>query len=80
MFILNRGIAYLYGEKSVYPINISNPTSGEFEVEKIRFQLQGDKIMSTAVCSEIPLFFTPTYDLVCISPSDFDPGDFLNTS
>ncbi|XP_037912863.1 nuclear pore complex protein Nup133 [Hermetia illucens] len=79
-FITNRGIAYLYNERSIFPTNLSNCGSNEIEVEKIEFQSQGDRIMNAAVCSNLPLFFSRNHGLVCVSPSDFDPGDFLNNS
>lgn len=79
-FITNRGIAYLYNERSIFPTNLSNSGSNEIEVEKIEFQSQGDRIMNAAVCSNLPLFFSRNHGLVCVSPSDFDPGDFLNNS
>lgn len=81
-FILNRNMAYIYGERIIYPINIQNTltTTADNELEKIEFQIQGDKIMNAIVCSNIPLVFSRSHGLVAISPSDFDQSDFLNSS
>ncbi|XP_055389232.1 nuclear pore complex protein Nup133 [Condylostylus longicornis] len=77
-FILNRGMAYLYSDKTIYPVNLGNPS--EIEVEKIEFHSQNDKIMRAIVAHQIPLFFTRAHGLVCVSPSDFDSNDYINNS
>ncbi|XP_055904210.1 nuclear pore complex protein Nup133 [Eupeodes corollae] len=79
-FIICRSYAYLYCDKTIYPVNLLNPTGGDLEAEKIEFQLQDDHILSAAVCGNIPLFFSRNHGLVCVSPSDFDNSDFLNSS
>lgn len=79
-FIICRTYLYIYGEKIIYPLNLANPFVGEVEVDKIEFQLQDDRLLSAAVCGNIPLFFSRSHGLMCVSPSDFDSNDFMNTT
>lgn len=72
---------YLYTPKVVYPLLLSNgsPTA-EIEAEKVEFHLHDDRILSAAICSHLPLFFSRTHGLVSITPGDFDSTDLLNMS
>lgn len=36
--------------------------------------------MAASMCQGCPIFFSRVYGLVCISPADFEPGDFFNAS
>lgn len=77
-FMLNRGVAYVYGEKFVHPVYMNG--TGNDEIEKIEFQSQSDKIMAAATYNNIPLFFSRLHGLVCVAASDFDTTDILNSS
>ena len=79
-FIICRSHLYLYNDRVVYPLSLSNTGITEIESEKIEFHMQDDRILCAAVCSQIPLFFSRTHGLVCVTPSDFDSSDFLNMS
>lgn len=79
-FIINRGTAYLYGNKTIYPINLNAPNSGDIDAEKIDFQNSSDTILFGKVCANIPLFFTKAHGLVCVTASDFDASDFMSSS
>lgn len=79
-FIINRGTAYLYGDKTIYPINLNSPNSGDIDAEKIDFQSTSDTILFGKVCANIPLFFTKGHGLVCVSASDFDASEFMSSS
>ncbi|XP_054725254.1 nuclear pore complex protein Nup133 [Anastrepha obliqua] len=79
-FIVTRTHLFFYTEKYIYPLNLSNPAIAEMEAEKIEFHLQDDRILNAAVCGHLPLFFSRTHGLVCVTPGDFDTMDFLNSS
>lgn len=79
-FVICRTHLYLYNDKVIYPLNLSNDNAAEVEAEKIEFQIQDDKILSAAVCGHIPLFFSRTHGLICVTPTDFDSNDMLNIS
>lgn len=72
---------YLYTPKVVYPLLLSNSSpAAEIEAEKVEFHLHDDRILSAAICSHLPLFFSRTHGLVSITPGDFDSTDLLNMS
>lgn len=50
---------------------------GEIDAEKIEFHLQDDRILSAAVCGQIPLIFSRTHGLVSITPGDFDSAEMM---
>lgn len=50
------------------------------EFEKIELHSPTDKILFSAAYYQFPLFFTRDNGLVCVTPSDFDPSDFMNAS
>lgn len=79
-FIICRSHIYIYNEKVVYPLPLSNIQIGEIDAEKIEFHLQDDRILSAAVCTNIPLIFSRTHGLVSITPGDFDSSDIMNAS
>lgn len=76
-FIICRTHIYLYNEKVVYPLSLSNIQMGEIDAEKIEFHLQDDRILSAAVCGQIPLIFSRTHGLVSITPGDFDSAEMM---
>ncbi|KAH8330617.1 hypothetical protein KR067_005786 [Drosophila pandora] len=80
-FVVGSGHIYLYTPKVVYPLHLTNavPTA-ELEAEKIEFHLHDDRILSAAICSHLPLFFSRTHGLVSITPGDFDGTELLNMS
>lgn len=79
-FIICRTHIYIYNDKVVYPLPLSNIQIGEIDAEKIEFHLQDDRILSAAVCTDIPLIFSRTHGLVSITPGDFDSSDMMNAS
>ncbi|KAH8382783.1 hypothetical protein KR009_005236 [Drosophila setifemur] len=80
-FVVGSSHIYLYTPKVVYPLHLTNtvPTA-ELEAEKIEFHLHDDRILSAAICSHLPLFFSRTHGLVAITPGDFDGTELLNMS
>ncbi|XP_037820765.1 nuclear pore complex protein Nup133 [Lucilia sericata] len=79
-FIICRTHIYIYNDKVVYPLPLANIQIGEIDAEKIEFHLQDDRILSAAVCANIPLIFSRTHGLVSITPGDFDSSDIMNAS
>ncbi|XP_004536057.1 nuclear pore complex protein Nup133 [Ceratitis capitata] len=79
-FIVTRTHLFFYTDKYIYPLNLSNPAIAEMEAEKIEFHLQDDRILNAAICGQLPLFFSRTHGLVCVTPGDFDTLDFMNSS
>ncbi|XP_016961291.1 nuclear pore complex protein Nup133 [Drosophila biarmipes] len=80
-FVVGSSHIYLYTPKVVYPLHLSNsvPTA-ELEAENIEFLLHDDRILSAAICSQLPLFFSRTHGLVSITPGDFDGSEMMNMS
>ncbi|KAH8278396.1 hypothetical protein KR018_002289 [Drosophila ironensis] len=80
-FVVGTGHIYLYTPKVVLPLHLTNsvPTA-ELEAEKIEFHLHDDRILSAAISSHLPLFFSRTHGLVSITPGDFDGTELLNMS
>ncbi|XP_016974510.1 nuclear pore complex protein Nup133 [Drosophila rhopaloa] len=80
-FVVGSSHIYLYTPKVVYPLHLSNsvPTA-ELEAEKIEFHLHDDRILSAAICNQMPLFFSRTHGLVSITPGDFDGTEMMNMS
>lgn len=76
-FIICRSHIYIYNDKVVYPLSLSNIQMGEIDAEKIEFHLQDDRILSAAVCGQIPLIFSRTHGLVSITPGDFDSAEMM---
>ncbi|XP_061388320.1 nuclear pore complex protein Nup133 [Musca vetustissima] len=76
-FIICRTHIYIYNEKVVYPLSLANIQMGEIDAEKIEFHLQDDRILSAAVCGQIPLIFSRTHGLVSITPGDFDSAEMM---
>lgn len=79
-FIICRTHIYIFSDKVVYPLPLANIQIGEIEAEKIEFHLQDDRILSAAVCANIPLIFSRTHGLLSITPGDFDSSDIMNAS
>ncbi|XP_036324275.1 nuclear pore complex protein Nup133 [Rhagoletis pomonella] len=79
-FIVTRTHLFFYTDKYIYPLNLANPAIAEMEAEKIEFHLQDDRILNAAVCGHLPLFFSRSLGLLCVTPGDFDTMDFLNSS
>ena len=80
-FIANRGVAYIYNAKVIYPVLLNNvPISSGDDVEKIEFHAQHDGIMAAGCYQNVPLFFSRLHGFVCITPSDFDPTEIFNNS
>uniref|UniRef100_A0A1B0CE80 Nucleoporin Nup133/Nup155-like N-terminal domain-containing protein n=1 Tax=Lutzomyia longipalpis TaxID=7200 RepID=A0A1B0CE80_LUTLO len=82
-FIMNKNYAYVYSEKTIFPVllnDLSERSAVPEEVERLDFLVQGDKLMAASMCQGCPIFFSRVYGVVCISPADFEPGDFLNAS
>ncbi|XP_067617960.1 nuclear pore complex protein Nup133 [Eurosta solidaginis] len=79
-FIVTRTHLFFYTDKFIYPLNLTNPAIAEMEAEKIEFHLQDDRILNAAVCGYLPLFFSRTHGLVCVTPGDFDTMDYMNSS
>ncbi|GAB0092436.1 Nuclear pore complex protein Nup133 [Sergentomyia squamirostris] len=81
-FVLNKNYAYVYSEKTIFPVLLNEPAdrSTPEEVERLDFIVQGDKLMAASMCQGCPIFFSRVYGVVCISPADFEPGDFFNAS
>ncbi|KAI8045319.1 nuclear pore complex protein Nup133 [Drosophila gunungcola] len=80
-FVVGSSHIYLYSPKVVYPLHLSNsvPTA-ELEAEKIEFHLHDDRILSAAICNQMPLFFSRTHGLISITPGDFDSTEMMNLS
>lgn len=79
-FIVTNTHLFFYTDKYIYPLNLSNPAIAEMEAEKIEFHLQDDRILNAAICGQLPLFFSRTHGLVCVTPGDFDTIEFMNSS
>ncbi|XP_011189128.2 nuclear pore complex protein Nup133 [Zeugodacus cucurbitae] len=79
-FIVTSTHLFFYTDKYIYPLNLSNPAIAEMEAEKIEFHLQDDRILNAAICGQLPLFFSRTHGLVCVTPGDFDTIEFMNSS
>ncbi|XP_059618907.1 nuclear pore complex protein Nup133 [Phlebotomus argentipes] len=79
-FVLNKNYAYVYSEKTIFPVLLNEPAERSEEVERLDFLVQGDKLMAASMCQGCPIFFSRVYGLVCVSPADFEPGDFFNAS
>ncbi|KAH8251892.1 hypothetical protein KR038_010693 [Drosophila bunnanda] len=81
-FVVGSSHIYLYTPKVVYPLHLSHEggPSAELEAEKIEFHMHDDRILSAAICSHLPLFFSRTHGLVSITPGDFDGTELLNMS
>lgn len=77
-FILNRGIAYIYDEKNIFPVSLTGADMEE--ADKIEFKSQGDKILSAAAVNGFALFFSKNHGVISITPSDFDHLDINNSS
>uniref|UniRef100_A0A336M2M2 CSON000919 protein n=1 Tax=Culicoides sonorensis TaxID=179676 RepID=A0A336M2M2_CULSO len=72
------GIAYLYDEKSVYPVLITNKDISE--AERIEFKENEDKILAAVSVQDLALFFSKTQGIISICPLDFDPNEITNNS
>uniref|UniRef100_A0A182QEJ5 Nucleoporin Nup133/Nup155-like N-terminal domain-containing protein n=1 Tax=Anopheles farauti TaxID=69004 RepID=A0A182QEJ5_9DIPT len=93
-FIANRSFAYVYNDRCIYPVSLTetggsggsegnSPTSttaGENDVEKIEFHAREDMILMGNCFQNTPLFFTRPNGMVIVTPSDFDPSDVFNSS
>ncbi|XP_049535624.1 nuclear pore complex protein Nup133 [Anopheles darlingi] len=91
-FIANRSIAYVYNDRSIFPVALngaggsaatiggSEGSSPTEDVEKIEFHVREDVILMGNCFQNTPLFFTRLNGILVVTPSDFDPSDMFNSS
>lgn len=89
-FIANRAMAYVYNDKSIYPVMFdknagstanSESSSPTEEVEKIEFNIQEDGILAGNCFQNTALFFSKIHGMVVVTPSDFEPNsEVFNSS
>lgn len=80
-FILNRSLAYVYGERTIYEVLLhAELKNGVENTEKIELPTQTDEIMAAVIYKQIPIFFSRIHGFVSVSSSDFDGFDVINQS
>lgn len=78
-FILNRSVAYVYGERFIYEVLLHvDLKNGVENTEKIELPTQTDEIMAAVIYKQIPIFFSRIHGFVSVSSSDFDGFDLVN--
>lgn len=77
-FIVNHGMAYVYDEKFVYPVFITEHELDE--AETIEFKGPEDKILAAVSIQDLALFFSRNHGIISITPSDFDPSELTNNN